>query len=381
MSGAEAAVREAPVALGRSQLYALFGEMVRRGASDLHLRAGRRPMLRVNGALEETDLTIVSQDDLQRSLGEVLSPSQRQRFAEHKELDFAIGVPGLGRFRINLFWERGSLAFSIRAVPSEVPRLESLGLPRVLADIALSPRGLVLVTGITGSGKSTTLAAMIRHVNENRSVNIVGIEDPVEFVHPDLKAIVAQREVGSDTLSFHDALRHVLRQDPDVILLGEIRDADSMETLLKAAETGHLVFSTLHTTDAAQTISRILSFFPPHQQNEVRAMLASALRAVISLRLVPRSDGSGRVPAAEVLVNTAAIADRIRQPDPAAGLDELMAEGNAHYGMQTFDQSLMGLYRSGAIAYDAAMFYATNPSEFALRASGVAAGSAMQGLV
>jgi twitching motility protein PilT len=244
-------------------------------------------MLRVNGALRETELPVQSQEDLQRSLGEVLSGAQRQHFAEHKELDFAIGVPNLGRFRTNLFWERGVLAFSIRAVPSEVPRLDTLGLPPVLADVALSPRGLVLVTGVTGSGKSTTLAAMIRHLNENRSVNIVGIEDPIEFVHPDQKAIIAQREVGSDTRSFHDALRHVLRQDPDVIMLGEIRDADSMETLLKAAETGHQVFSTLHTTDAAQTISRILSFFPPHQQNEVRAMLASALRAIISLRLVP----------------------------------------------------------------------------------------------
>lgn len=273
------------------------------------------------------------------------------------------------------------LAFSVRFVPSEVPRLDTLGLPPVLVDIALSPRGMVLVTGVTGSGKSTTLAAMIQHVNENRAVNIVGIEDPVEFVHPDLKAIVAQREVGSDTRPFHDALRHVLRQDPDVIMLGEIRDADSMETLLKAAETGHMVFSTLHTTDAAQTISRILSFFPPHQQSEVRAMLAGALRAVVSLRLVPRADGAGRVPAAEVLVNTAAIAERIRQPDPAVGLQELVAEGQVHYGMQTFDQSLMGLYRSGTISYDTAMFYASNPSEFALRASGVAAGGTMRGPV
>jgi twitching motility protein PilT len=260
---------------------------------------------------------------------------------------------------------------AFRAIPFEVPALEALELPAVLRELALSPRGLVLVTGVTGSGKSTSLAAMIRHINESRSVNVVTVEDPIEFLHRDVKAIVSQREVGSDTHSFHDALRHVLRQDPDVIMLGEIRDRPSMETVLKAADTGHLVFSTLHTTDATQTIGRIISFFPPHQHAEIRAMLATALRAVISLRLIPRADGAGRVPAAEILINTAAVSDAIRGTGETTSIPELIAQGRVQYGMQTFDQSLMDLFRRGAISFEWAMHYASNPSEFALRASGI----------
>ena len=349
-------------------------ELVRRHGSDLHLKVGRPPMLRVQGELVETPLPTLRPDDLKRCAEQTLNPRQREEFAEKKEIDFAIGVSGLGRFRTNIFHQRGTLGMTFRAIPMEVPGLETLELPEALERIALLPRGLVLVTGVTGSGKSTTLAAMIRYLNERRAVNIVTVEDPIEFLHRDNKSIISQREVGSDTHSFHDALRHVLRQDPDVIMLGEIRDRPSMETVLKAADTGHMVMSTLHTTDAAQTIGRIISFFPPHQHAEIRGVLANALRAIVSLRLIPRADGPGRVPAAEVLVNTAAISQLIRTGDDSQSIPELVADGRVQYGMQTFDQSLLELYRRGAISYDWAMHYASNPSEFALRASGVESG-------
>lgn len=349
-------------------------ELVRRQGSDLHLKVGRPPMLRVQGELVETALVTLRPEDLRRCAEQTLNPRQREEFAEKKEIDFAIGVSGLGRFRTNIFHQRGTLGMTFRAIPMEVPGLDTLELPEALQQIALLPRGLVLVTGVTGSGKSTTLAAMIRHLNERRAVNIVTVEDPIEFLHRDTKAIISQREVGSDTHSFHDALRHVLRQDPDVIMLGEIRDRPSMETVLKAADTGHMVMSTLHTTDAAQTIGRIISFFPPHQHAEIRGVLANALRAIVSLRLIPRADGLGRVPAAEVLVNTAAISQLIRTGDDSQSIPELIADGRVQYGMQTFDQSLLELYRRGAISYEWAMHYASNPSEFALRASGVESG-------
>ncbi|MDQ3555834.1 MAG: PilT/PilU family type 4a pilus ATPase [Gemmatimonadota bacterium] len=346
-------------------------EMVRLGASDLHLKSGRAPVLRVHGELRDSSLAPLRPDDLRRCADQILSARQREAFAEKKEIDFAIGVQGLGRFRTNIFQQRGTLGFSFRAIPFEVPSLEELELPEVLQQVAVAPRGLVLVTGVTGSGKSTTLASMLRFMNEQRAVNIVTVEDPIEFLHRDGRSIISQREVGTDTHSFHDALRHVLRQDPDVIMLGEIRDRSSMETALKAADTGHLVLSTLHTTDAAQTIGRVISFFPPHQHAEIRGMLAMALRAIVSLRLIPRSDGRGRVPAAEILVNTAAIAEMIRQGDQAQSIPELIADGQAQYGMQTFDQSLMALYRRGMISFEWAMHYASNPSEFQLRVSGV----------
>jgi twitching motility protein PilT len=349
-------------------------ELVSRKGSDLHLKVGRPPMLRVAGELQETQLPALRPEDLKVCAERTLNPRQREEFAERKEIDFAVGVPGLGRFRANIFQQRGTLGMTFRAIPFEVPSLQTLDLPGVLEQVALAPRGLVLVTGVTGSGKSTTLAAMVRHLNERRAVNIVTVEDPIEFLHRDARAIISQREVGSDTHSFHDALRHVLRQDPDVIMLGEIRDRPSMETVLKAADTGHLVFSTLHTTDAAQTIGRIISFFPPHQHQEIRGMLANALRAVVSLRLIPRADRPGRVPAAEVLVNTAAIAQLIRTSDESQSIPDLISEGQVQYGMQTFDQSLLELYRRGWISYEWAVHYASNPSEFALRVSGVQPG-------
>jgi twitching motility protein PilT len=361
----------APARPGDFELRAALQEMVRRKASDLHLKVGRAPMLRIHGELVQTDFGPIKADDLRRCSEQILSPEQRERFAAEKEMDLAIGIPGLGRFRVNVFQQRGTLGLAFRAIPFEIPSMVDLQLPAVLNEISLVPRGLVLVTGITGSGKSTTLAAMIRHMNEQRALNVVTIEDPIEFLHRDVKSMISQREVGEDTHSFHEALRHVLRQDPDVVMLGEIRDRESMETVLEAANTGHLVLSTLHTTDVVQSISRIISFFPPHQQAEVRALLAEALRAVISMRLIPRTDGKGRVPATEVLTNTSAVADRIRTGDRIHTLLDLVAEGRTQYGMQTFDQSLMDLFRRGWITQEWAMRYATHPAEFALRASGV----------
>ncbi len=375
MSTAEGVAVTKPGGGGREfSLRDALADLVRRGGSDLHLKVGRPPVVRVNGELVETDLPVLRPDDLKRCSEQTLNPRQREEFAERKEIDFAIGVQGLGRFRANIFQQRGTLGMALRGIPFEVPGLETLDLPPVLEQISVTPRGLVLVTGVTGSGKSTTLAAMIRHLNERRAVNIVTVEDPIEFLHRDVRSIVSQREVGADTHSFHDALRHVLRQDPDVIMLGEIRDRPSMETVLKAADTGHLVLSTLHTADAAQTIGRIISFFPPHQHQEIRGMLANALRAVVSLRLIPRADRPGRVPAAEVLVNTAAIAQLIRTGDESQSIPELVADGRVQYGMQTFDQSLLDLYSRGWISYEWAMHYASNPSEFALRVSGVQPG-------
>jgi len=350
-------------------------QMVQRGASDLLLKAGRPPTVRVNGQLQMLPMPPLRAEELKALAETLMTARQLNDFADSKEADFGIGVPGIGRFRTNVFQQRGTISFALRAIPYEVRNIRDLLLPPVLEEIALRPRGLVLVTGVTGSGKSTALAAMVDHINRLRRVNIITIEDPIEFLHRDQLANVSQREVGSDTLSFGAALRHVLRQDPDVILIGEIRDMDTMDTALKAADTGHLVLTTIHTTDATQTISRVLSFYPPHQHNEVRMLLSTALAAVVSLRLVPRADGKGRVPAVEVLINTAAVADNIRDTQRALNIPDLIAEGGVTYGMQSFDQSLMRWFQDGVITYDDAVFNATHPSEFALRVSGVSAAS------
>ena len=352
-----------------------ISQMVQRQASDLLLKVGRPPTVRVNGDLQALPMQPIRPEELKHLAEQIMTPRQVKEFAEKKEADFAIGVPGVGRFRTNIYQQRGTLAFAFRAIPYEVKTIRELKLPAVLEEISARPRGLVLVTGITGSGKSTALAAMINHVNQHRRVNVITIEDPIEFLHRDQMANISQREVGSDTLTFGAALRHVLRQDPDVILIGEIRDADTLDTALKAADTGHLVFSTLHTTDATQTINRVISFYPPHQHQEIRSLLSTALQAVICLRLVPKKDGSGRVPAAEVLINTAAVADNIRDIEKALNIPDLIAEGTISYGMQSFDQSLMKWYREGVISYESALFYSSNPSEFALRVSGVSSAS------
>ncbi|MGH7669830.1 MAG: type IV pilus twitching motility protein PilT [Gemmatimonadaceae bacterium] len=347
-------------------------QLVRRGASDLHLKVGRPPTLRVNGDLEPMDQPALRPEDLKTLAEQLMTARQVKLFSEEKECDFAVGVPGIGRFRVNVYQQRGSLCFAMRAIPYQARTIEELNLPPVLKEIALKPRGLVLVTGITGSGKSTALAAIIQHINEHRKANIITIEDPIEFLHRDINCHINQREVGTDTSNFSQALRRVLRQDPDVILIGEIRDLDTLDTALKAADTGHLVFSTLHTTDATQTINRVLSFYPPHQQAEVRFSLASALQAVISLRLVPRMDKPGRIPAVEVLINTATVRDQIRDMTKLLNIPELIKEGTVQYGMQSFDQSLMQHYTRGIVSYESALFYATSPSEFALRVQGVA---------
>ena len=362
-------------ASGPFNFKAILQEMIRHNASDLHLKVGRPPTLRVQGALAPMVHPAMRPEDLKSLAEQVMSPRQVKEFAENKEADFAIGVPGIGRFRVNVYQQRGTIAYALRSIPYQTSTVSELNLPKVVEDIAMRPRGLVLVTGITGSGKSTALAAIIQHINEMRRANIITIEDPIEFLHRDINCHINQREVGTDTGSFSQALRRVLRQDPDVILLGEIRDLDTLDTALKAADTGHLVFSTLHTTDATQTINRVLSFYPPHQQAEVRFSLSSALAAIISLRLVPRKDKAGRVPACEVLINTASVRDNIRDMTKSLNIPDLIKEGTVQYGMQSFDQSLMGWYTKGIISYENAVFYATSPSEFALRIQGVASSS------
>ena len=347
-------------------------QMTQAGGSDLHLKVGRPPTMRLNGDLAPMDFAALKPEELKGLAEQLMNPKQVKQFTDDKECDFAIGVPGIGRFRVNLYQQRGSLCYAMRAIPYLARSLAELELPKVLEEIALKPRGLILVTGVTGSGKSTTLAAMVQHINENHKANIITLEDPIEFLHRDINCHINQREVGTDTTSFTQGLRRVLRQDPDVILIGEIRDLDTLDAALKAADTGHLVFSTLHTTDATQTIQRVLSFYPPHQQAEVRFSLASALQAVVSQRLVPRADKPGRVAAVEVLINTATVRDQIRDMSSMLNIPDLIKDGTVQYGMQSFDQSIMQWYKKGTISYESALFYATSPAEFALRVQGVA---------
>jgi len=349
--------------------------MIQANASDLHLKVGRPPTLRVDGHMVSLELPPLRQEDLRSLAEQIMAPKNIKEFSEQKESDFALAVPGIGRFRVNAYQQRGTIAYAMRTVPFQAKTIAELNLPEICERIALMPRGLILVTGITGSGKSTALASMLHYINQNRHANIITIEDPIEFLHRDIKSSINQREIGTDTNSFAQALRRVLRQDPDILLVGEIRDIDTLDTALKAAETGHLVFSTLHTTDASQTINRILSFYPPHQQTEVRYMLSTALRAIISLRLVRRADKKGRVPAAEILVNTEAVRDQMRDMSNALNISQLIRDGAVPYGMQSFDQSLMNWYQKGVITYDDALFAATNPAEFSLRAQGIGSAS------
>jgi twitching motility protein PilT len=342
------------------------------GASDVHVKVGSYPMLRVGGLLT------AAQDEKKLDLEEVvaitaavLSPTQRQKFKEAQELDVAYSVPGLGRFRVNVFQQRGTVGLVFRVIPMQVRTIEELDLPRVLKEIANEERGLVLVTGTTGSGKSTTLAAMIDYVNKTRTTHVVTVEDPIEFLHRDIRSIVSQREVAVDTRSFAQALRSALRQDPDVILVGEMRDFETIETGLLAAETGHLVFSTLHTVDATETINRIIAVFPPHQQKQVRLQLASVLRAVISQRLIPRKEGEGRVPAVEVMLTTPFIRDCIVDKEKTHLITGAIGSGTSQYGMQTFDQSILGLFEEGLISYDEAIRWASNVDEFKLKVQGI----------
>jgi len=346
------------------------------GASDIHLKPGLPPMFRLDGALVPLkNGERLAPEELHKMALAIMNAVQKARFEEHREVDLAYGIPGLGRFRVNVFQQRGSLGIVFRVIPFSVKTIEHLHLPKVIESIAMEQRGLILVTGTTGSGKSTTLAAMIDYINTNRTCHIMTIEDPIEFLLRDRRSIVNQREVGVDTMNFASALRAALRQDPDVILVGEMRDFETIETAITAAETGHLVMSTLHTLDATETINRIISVFPPYQQKQVRLQLASILRAVISQRLVPRADGKGRVPALEVLVTTARVRELISDKDRTKEIPDAIAKGYTTYGMQTFDQSLMQLVKSGLVTYEEALKHVSNPDDFALRIRGIASTS------
>ncbi|HET7755203.1 MAG TPA: PilT/PilU family type 4a pilus ATPase [Anaeromyxobacteraceae bacterium] len=344
----------------------------RTGASDIHLKAGLPPMVRVDGQLVPLkDGRRLTPEDVARVGLGIMNDFQKEKFKQTNEVDLAYGIPGLGRFRVNVFQQRGSIGLVLRVIPFKIRSIEELMLPKVLEKISAEQRGLVLVTGTTGSGKSTTLAAMVDHVNATETCHVMTIEDPIEFLIRDKRSIVNQREVGVDTMSFGQALKSALRQDPDVILVGEMRDLETIETALAAAETGHLVMSTLHTLDATETINRIISAFPPYQQKQVRLQLGSVLRAVISQRLVPRADGRGRVPATEVLLNTARVRELIEDKDRTKEIPDAIAQGHVSYGMQTFDQSLMWLLKSNVITYEEALRQATNRDDFALRVSGI----------
>jgi twitching motility protein PilT len=343
-----------------------------RKASDVHLKVGAHPIIRVDGQLVPlVEFKRLMQEDTIAMGFSIMSTQQKEKFKQYLEIDIAYSVPGLGRFRCNIFQQRGSVGLVLRLIPARILAARELLLPPVLDRIADEDRGLVLVTGTTGSGKSTTLAAMIDHINATRNCHVVTIEDPIEFLHRDKKAIINQREVEVDTRAFSVAMRVALRQDPDVILVGEMRDFETIETALLAAETGHLVLSTLHTLDATETINRIIAVFPPHQQKQIRIQLAAVLRAVISMRLLPRADGLGRVPAVEVLISTAYIRDCIEQKEKTKLIRDAIAAGTSQYGMQTFDQSLFMLYRSGLITLDEALRRASNPDELRLRIQGI----------
>ena len=341
-------------------------------ASDLHLKVGAFPVMRIGGELHpvENAPRLKPEDTLDMAFS-MMSNRQKQRFKEVSEVDIGYGVSGLGRFRANIFQQRGTVSIVLRVIPDHNKSVAQLGLPPVIEKIAEERRGLILVTGATGSGKSTTLASMIDCINSMRSGHIVTIEDPIEFLHRDKMSFVTQREVDVDTRSFAEALRGALRQDPDVILVGEMRDHETIETALTAAETGHLVLSTLHTLDATETITRIVSSFPAHQQKSVRIQLAGILKAVISMRLVRAAKGAGRVPAIEVLVSTAFIRDHIINEEKTYLIREAIAAGTSQYGMQTFDQSLFHLLQAGLISQEEALHNATNPDECKMRVSGI----------
>jgi twitching motility protein PilT len=352
---------------------------IKGGASDIHLKSGLPPMFRVDGALVplKNGERIMS-EEIQAMAFSIMNTAQKGRFEENREADLAYGIPGLGRFRVNVFQQRGTIGIVFRVIPFGVKTAEQLHLPKVVERISQENRGLVLVTGTTGSGKSTTLAAMIEQINSDRTCHIMTIEDPIEFLIRDRRSIVNQREIGVDTHSFANALRAALRQDPDVILVGEMRDFETIETALTAAETGHLVMSTLHTLDATETINRIISVFPPYQQKQVRLQLATILKAVISQRLVPRADGKGRVPALEVLISTAFVRECISDKDRTKEIPEAISKGYTTYGMQTFDQSLMQLVKQDLVTYDEALNHVSNPDDFALRFRGIASTSDAQ---
>ena len=353
-------------------LHNVLKHAVQSRASDVHLKVGMPPMLRVDGSLRPLkDAKRLTPETLSKAASSLMTAQQRERFKKQLDVDLAYGVPGVGRFRVNVFLQRGSIGIVFRVIPYKVPAAGSLLLPDVVLQAAEERRGMIVVTGATGSGKSTTLAAMIEHINSTRTDHIITIEDPIEFLIRDKLSIVNQREIGSDSVGFKRALRAALRQDPDVILVGEMRDLETIEIAMTAAETGHLVMSTLHTMDASETVSRIVSAFPPHQQAGARAQLSSMLKAVVCQRLVPRADGKGRVPAIEVMLTTARIRELMLDETRWREIPEAISEGHAAYGMQTFDQSLMWLLAKGLITYEEALLQASNRDDFALRVRGI----------
>lgn len=351
-------------------------EALSQEASDVHIKVGSPPIFRINGVLKPWNrLKPFDLNEVSKMAFSLMNDWQKERFIKNREVDMGYEVYGLGRFRVNVFQQRGKIRIALRIVPYQIKSLEELHLPPVIRNIALEQRGLILVTGTTGSGKSTTLASMIDIINNERNCHIITIEDPIEFVHEDKKSIIDQREIGSDTSTFSSALRVALRQDPDVILVGEMRDFETIETALTAAETGHLVLSTLHTLNATETVNRIISVFPPYHQKQVRLQLAGVLKGVISQRLVPRADGAGRVPAVEIMVSTARIRECIIEKDKTNEILDAIAKGVTAYGMQTFDQSLMFLLKEGLITFEEALKHCTNPDDFTLRVKGILATS------
>jgi twitching motility protein PilT len=350
----------------------LLRRAVEQKASDLHLKVGNHPYLRVDGTLiPQTDVVRVTPEEMLSMAFSMMTNRQKQKFKETAELDMAYGVAGLGRFRVNVFQQRGNVGMVLRVIPTKIRTSDELNLPPVVDKICEEQRGLVLVTGTTGSGKSTTLAAIVDRINSTRSDHVITIEDPIEFLHRDKHSFINQREVEVDTASFSSALRAALRQDPNVILVGEMRDLETIATALLAAETGHLVLSTLHTLDATETIQRIIAVFPPPEQKQIRLQLAATLKAVISQRLVRRSDDKGRVPAIEVMIMTAYIRDCIINPDRTRLIHDAISAGTSQYGMQTFDQSLYDLYARELISYEEALIRASNPDDFKLRIQGI----------
>jgi twitching motility protein PilT len=341
-------------------------------ASDLHIKVGNHPYLRVDGLLHPlSDVPRITPEEMLAMAFSMMTNRQKQKFKESAELDMAYGVAGLGRFRVNVFQQRGNVGLVLRVIPTKIRTIEELELPKVISDVCEEQRGMILVTGTTGSGKSTTLAAMIDRINSIRAEHIITIEDPIEYLHRDKKGFINQREVEVDTASFATALRAGLRQDPDVVLVGEMRDLETIQTALLAAETGHLVLSTLHTIDATETIQRIIAVFPPPEQKQIRLQMAATLKAVVSQRLVRRADGVGRVPAVEVMIATGYIRDCIINPDKTRLIRDAIAAGTSQYGMQTFDQSLYELYSRSLITFEEALARASNPDEFRLRVQGV----------
>jgi twitching motility protein PilT len=346
-------------------LHMLLAASIKYGASDIHLKVGDPPMYRVNGQLAPLKYEkLKASDTWELCQHLVRDPVAREKLGEIQEYDASYSLSGVARFRVNIYRQRGSLSIIMRVIPSNIPTVEELGLPPILKKIAEYERGLVLVTGATGSGKTSTLAAMIRLINASRRCHILTIEDPIEFIHSGQMASISQRELGIDTRNFNVALRAALRQDPDVILVGEMRDPESIDIALKAGETGHMVFSTVHTTDAAKTINRLVSVFPAEEQQTIRYRIADSLKATISQRLLAKADGKGRVVAAEIMVVTKTVQEYIRNADQTSGVKDVIEKGRSQYGMQTFDQHLTDLYRSGVITLETAIEAASNPSDF-----------------